>query len=247
VHDAAAMNRMDIIEFLCAKFKDIDVNSVDGIHGRTPIHIAACHGHVEVIKFCVSIGGNPEVLDCNGWSPLHLASENGHLEAVECLLSYSKYGKYQVNNDGKTAFMFAVENGHSHLYDILQLGDVLHRAAKLDDVNGIKSCLAEGARVNGRDQNGWTPLHRATFKGRIESVRALLSHGAMVDLVDDVGYTALDCAVEAGHVKVALLLIAHGARANFKSAKGVAPLNKLECFKSHPSLVQPLCSDKERA
>ncbi|KAF2298614.1 hypothetical protein GH714_024322 [Hevea brasiliensis] len=168
LYEAAAINRVDLIEVLCRNFKDIDVNSID-LHGRTPIHVAASCGHVEVIRFCASIGGRGDVVDCNGCTPLHLAAEKGHLEAVECLLECSGYIKYAVNKEGKTAFGVAVENGNSHLYGLLQLGDMLHRAARLGDVNGIRSCLAEGANVNDRDENGWTPLHRAAFKGGLSA------------------------------------------------------------------------------
>ncbi|KAJ0111144.1 hypothetical protein Patl1_01128 [Pistacia atlantica] len=249
LHDAAAMNRVDLMEVLISAFGNtIDVNSVDS-SGRTPIHIAASKGHAQVIQFCASLAeAQTVVFDKTGSTPLHLAAENGHLEAVKCLLDCSEYVKYILNKEGKTAFTVAVENGHTHLYDLLQLGDVLQRAARVEDIHGLKSCLAEGAKVNGRDQNGWTPLHRAAFKGKIESVKLLLNHGANVDLVDDAGYTPLLCAVMAGHVQVALLLIAHGARANVKSLKRLVPLN-LDCFKNHASLTllaQPLCHEQER-
>ncbi|XP_031250855.1 poly [ADP-ribose] polymerase tankyrase-2-like [Pistacia vera] len=249
LHDAAAMNRVDLMEVLISAFGNtIDVNSVDS-SGRTPIHIAASKGHAQVIQFCASLAeAQTVVFDKTGSTPLHLAAENGRLEAVKCLLDCSEYVKYILNKEGKTAFTVAVENGHTHLYDLLQLGDVLQRAARVEDIHGLKSCLAEGAKVNGRDQNGWTPLHRAAFKGKIESVKLLLNHGANVDLVDDAGYTPLLCAVMAGHVQVALLLIAHGARANVKSLKRLVPLN-LDCFKNHASLTllaQPLCHEQER-
>ncbi|WRX11100.1 protein of unknown function DUF3447 - like 7 [Theobroma cacao] len=245
LHHAAAINRVDLMGVLFRACKNVDLNSVD-FCDRTPIHIAASYGYTEVIRFCLSVGGHPEVLDVNRCTPLHLAAQEGHLGAAECLLEASSFVKYALNKQGKTAFALAVENGHSNLFDLLQLGDALNRAARIDNVNGIKSCLSEGGNVNGKDQNGWTPLHRAAFKGRIESVKVLLNHGAKVNLVDDNGYTPLHCAVEAGHAQVALLLIAHGAKANVKSLKGVVPL-KSDCFKIPPPLVQPLCCEKERA
>ncbi|KAL5796815.1 hypothetical protein ACOSQ2_001635 [Xanthoceras sorbifolium] len=248
LHEAASMNRVDLIELLITTFKNcIDVNSVDS-NGRTPIHHAASRGHAQVIQFYESFGGaRTDIFDRNGCSPLHLAAENGHLEAVKCLLDCSDYIKYAVNREGKTAFTLAVDKSHAHLYDLLQLGDALQRAARVDDVHGMKCCLAEGARVNGRDQNGWTPLHRAAFKGKIESVRVLINHGAKVDAADDAGYTPLQCAVVAGHVEVALLLIGQGAKANSKSLKQLRPL-KLDCFKNHPSLlVHPVNYEKEQA
>lgn len=243
LHEAATRNIVDIFEILCKNFAEIDINSINP-DGQTPVHIAAAQGHVDVLKFCISIGGNTEILDCNGWTPLHFAAAEGHLEAVECLLQYSNT-KYVVNNDGKTAFALAFDNGHSHLIGLLQLNDSLHRAARVDDIHGLKNCLDEGAMVNVTDQNGWTPLHRAAFKGRIECVKVLLNHGAQVEVADDDGYTPFHCAVEAGHVQVAQLLIAHGARPNVKSVKGMVPVN-FNRFKNHPALIQPLFHEKER-
>ncbi|WOG94793.1 hypothetical protein DCAR_0314090 [Daucus carota subsp. sativus] len=245
LHDAAAMNRVDLLEILCLGYLDIDVNLVD-LHGRTALHVAAIYGHIEVIQFLVSVGGSPDIADQHGWTSLHCASIAGQEEAVEFLMNCSVYVKYALTKDGKTAFDLAVEKGHSDLYDMLQLGDALHRAARLGDVSEIKRCLVEGAKVNGKDQNGWTPLHRAAFKGRVESVKVLLNNGANVDMVDGSGYTPLHRAVEAGHVQVALALIGNGAKANMKGLKGVVPLH-LDSFKNHLSLVKPLCKDKERA
>ncbi|TKY52572.1 Ankyrin-3 protein [Spatholobus suberectus] len=240
LHEAAAINRIDVMEFLVERYGDeLDVNSVDS-ERRTPIHVAAREGHVGVIQFCVSMGGNPNCLDSKGWTPLHYAAWRGHVEAAECLLECSNV-KCARDREGRTAFSVAAESEKSHartrLLDLLRWGDSLMRAARVDDVHGVRRCLGEGAGVNGRDQNGWTPLHWAAFKGRIKSVKVLLEHGAEVDTVDDAGYTPLHCAAEAGHLQVALFLIAHGAsQANLKSFPHVAdPLN-LDSFQNQVSL-----------
>ncbi|PON78466.1 Notch [Trema orientale] len=247
LHDAAAMNRIDLIEILCKSSGNLELNSADS-DGRTPVHIAAARGHVEALSFLLSAGGSGEARDSKGWTPLHHSSAAGHHDVVECLLERSN-AKYVVDRDGKTAFALAAENGHTELLAPLRVNDALHRAARLGDVNGVKSCLAEGATVNGRDQNGWTPLHRAAFKGGIECARVLLNHGAQVDAVDEAGYTPLHCAVEAGHAPVAMLLIAHGARPGTKNVSvkgGSLPLN-VDRFKNHPALViKPFCHEKER-
>ncbi|KAF5185907.1 Serine/threonine-protein phosphatase 6 regulatory ankyrin repeat subunit B [Thalictrum thalictroides] len=247
LHNAAETNRVDLMEILCRNGDSVKlVNSVNSV-GRSPIHVAAIKGNMEALRYCVSMNGNPDCVDYKGWTPLHCAAAEGHVEIVEYLLECSLYSKHAINEDGKTPFLVAVENGHesSHLLDLLHLNDALHRAAKLDDVNGIKSCIEQGAKVNGRDQNGWTPIHRAAFKGRIESVKALLSYGAQLDLVDDLGYTPLHCAIEAGQTEVALYLIAHGARGNLKSVQAVCPLN-FDGFKNHPAFVSPLCGKMEK-
>ncbi|KAI3449570.1 hypothetical protein Pfo_006235 [Paulownia fortunei] len=245
LHFAAAMNRVDLMEILCLGYVDIDLNSVNS-QGQTAMHLAAIHGQVEALQFLVSVGSDVDITDCEGWTPLHYAAQEGDVEAVEHLLNHSVFAKYAVTKEGKTAFALAVDKANSDLYDSLHLGDLLHRAARIDDVHAMKSCVAQGAEVNGRDQNGWTPLHRAAFMGHMESVRFLVSHGARVDLVDGTGYTPLLRAVEAGHVEVAMYLLSHGAKASLKSLKGMGVPSELECFKNHPSLVNPLHQEEER-
>lgn len=227
LHGAGSANRVDIMEVLCMGYLDIDVNSVDS-EGRTPLHIGASYGYIEVLQFLITLGSDPDRADFKGWTPLHCASNEGHVASVEFLLNSCNYVKYAVTKEKKTAFDLAVENGYTGLYDMLHLGDVLHRSARKGDVDEMKKCLAEGAKVNGKDQNGWTPLHKSSFKGWIDGVKVLLNHGARVDLVDCSGFTPLHRAVEAGHAQVAMLLIAHGAKASMKSL--AVPLDLL-CHK----------------
>lgn len=245
LHEAAAINRIDMMEFLLDRYGgELEVDAVDS-EGKTPIHVAAREGHVRVIEFLVSMGGNPNLTDSKGWTPLHYSAWKGHVEAVESLLEYSNV-KCVRDIEGRTAFSVAAESeylhAHSHararILDLLRWGDALLRAARVDDAHGVKRCLGEGASVNGRDQNGWTPLHWAAFKGRIKSVKVLLEHGADVDTVDDAGYTPLHCAAEAGHLQVALFLIAHGAsQANLKSFPHVAkPIINLGSFQKQVSI-----------
>nr|GMD27891.1 ankyrin repeat, PH and SEC7 domain containing protein secG-like [Ipomoea batatas]GME16310.1 ankyrin repeat, PH and SEC7 domain containing protein secG-like [Ipomoea batatas] len=227
LHQAAAIDRVDLMEILCLGYIDIDFNSRDS-KTQTALHVAAIQSHIESLQFLVSIGCDPDLQDANKWTPLHHAAKSGQIRAVEILVNSSKLAKSLLTKDGKTPFDVAVERGHSDLYDMLRLGDALHRAARTGDVGGLSKCLAEGANVNGRDQNGWTPLHRAAFKGRLECVKALLKHGAKVDPVDDCGYMPLHRAIEMGHRPVALYLIAHGAKPNFKGLKPAG---------AHPSLT----------
>lgn len=55
---------------------------------------------------------------------------------------------------------------------------VLSRPPRHGELAVIRRLLAQGANVNTRDQDGWTPLHWAADSGRTESVRLLLAKGA---------------------------------------------------------------------
>ncbi|XP_009792344.1 protein VAPYRIN-LIKE-like [Nicotiana sylvestris] len=102
LHDSAATDCLELMEILCLGYADIDLNSIDS-QGRTALHIAAIHGHVEVLQFLVSVGSDPDMLDSQGWTPLHFAAHKGHVEAVDFLLNHSSFAKHAVTKEVKTA------------------------------------------------------------------------------------------------------------------------------------------------
>ncbi|MQL76881.1 hypothetical protein Taro_009277 [Colocasia esculenta] len=137
-----------------------------------------------------------------------------------------------VQTGRKTPFDLAVDAAGDHdnsrpLLALLLLDDLLHRAAALGDAGGVRSCLARGAAVDCRDQNGWTPLHRAAFKGRAEVAEILIEHGAEVDAADGAGWTPLRCAAESGRDDVAIMLAVRGAKLAAAGLKGLAAAEAL--------------------
>src|SRR5258708_15875626 len=60
----------------------------DKLFRWTPLHSAACFGHVEVCQLLLQYKADNNVKDSDGKTPLHLASEAGHVYVARLLLEH---------------------------------------------------------------------------------------------------------------------------------------------------------------
>jgi cytohesin len=65
----------------------------------------------------------------------------------------------------------------------------LHKAAKAGDNQSTAHLLAEGARVDAKEEHWQTPLHLAATEGHKAVVELLLAKGADVHAKDAIGHT----------------------------------------------------------
>ena len=82
----------------------------------------------------------------------------------------------------------------------------------------------DGADLEARDANGWTPLHLAASSGRAKVVNLLLDRGADIDARDANGCTPLHDAASSERAKVVNLLLDRGADIDARDANGCTPL-----------------------
>ena len=114
---------------------------------------------------------------------------------------------------------------------------LLH-AAQEGDAPAVASLLAEGARVDARTDDGWTPLMVAVINGHAGVVRHLLACGADVNARNGRGWTALRFAVSMGDTDAVRLLLEAGADPDARDEDGRTALmqaaeeNVLECVRA---------------
>ncbi|KAE8392553.1 ankyrin repeat-containing domain protein [Aspergillus alliaceus] len=68
--------------------RGVNVNVQDS-RGHTPLHIAAQHGHLGVVRLLLATEQiDVNARDHNGSTPLHMASEKGHVDVVQLLVAH---------------------------------------------------------------------------------------------------------------------------------------------------------------
>lgn len=120
LHLASEVGDIAIVKFLIEK--GLKVNKKSGIGNAFPIKNAATEGHVEIVKFLLSIGAKMDTSEPER-NPLFGATHFGHLDIVKLLI---KAGiDYKVKYTGKSmknmdALAFATEMGQTKVADYLR-------------------------------------------------------------------------------------------------------------------------------
>ena len=96
-------------------------------------------------------------------------------------------------------------------------------AAKFGDIEAIKSHLAQGADINGRDDDGSTAMGLAAIAGQVEAMRYLIEQGADVNITSNDGGVPLHGAAFFGEYEAVELLLDAGADPNVISDDGYTP------------------------
>ncbi len=105
-----------------------------------------------------------------------------------------------------------------------ELNKKLFDAVSGNRISEIEQLLKQGADVNAKTENGWTPLYCASNWNRIDIAKLLIENGADVNAQNKNGWTPLHEASYWDYVGIAKLLIENGADVNAKNKNGETPL-----------------------
>lgn len=140
-------------------------------HKSTPMHLAARHGHAEVVKVLLEEGAKLTASDEEGRTPLHIASKYSHPSVLSLLLSACAECNV-VDNYHATALDIACEKGNHEVVRILLMNPECDKGS---DRQSILEPLS--------------PLSVATSKGFFSYAKFLLDKNANTEVQGSGGGT----------------------------------------------------------
>lgn len=217
LHHASAKGHTGIVQILVlAKGIKLDTRSQSG---RTPLWLAASHGHVEVLAILVDNKADVDIPDVQHRTPLSQATENGHLEAVKFLCLAGANIEYEDGNgDNPIDLAFAQRDFELAEFLIRQGAKIsadigsrfLLEASMLGEIDLVERLVATkplNVNTEATDDERRTSLSWAAGNGHETVVKLLLWKGAVVESHDINGLTPIHWASSNGHDSVLTLLL----------------------------------------
>lgn len=149
--------------------------------GQTPVHFAARAGNHETIRNLRQFGeATLDARDATGKTPMHLASEKKQLKTIQTLLALNAdltitdHKGYNIIHSAISAkwdrdsFLTLLNDPRLVRTTLFNMADneglhPLHLAAKLDQIQTVKSLYGRGVDLTSKDKNGNTALHYAAL------------------------------------------------------------------------------------
>lgn len=124
--------------------------------GRTPLYDACWGERIDIVRILLEAGADSKIFDNDGWSPLYIAARYRCSDITQLLLEKRNWDLgFKEKLDGRTP---------------------LHAAARGGGGETVRHLRAKGAKLDPRDDAGWTPLMTAVMGGEHEedALRELL-------------------------------------------------------------------------
>ena len=232
---ALARRHFQTAELLRHNSADLNVCYDDG---ATPLHAAAWHGDLEMVRLLLNCKVDVDSRDNYGRTSMHAVSQGFSLipniyqslsDVARLLLEHDADVNARTSRgfySGQTPLHEAAQNNRIEVIHVLlehganaaaeddQGRTPLNRAAAWGSVDVARVLLEHGANIAAEDNKGRTPLHVASdsYSSKVEVVRVLLEHGANLAAEDNQGRTPFQIASANGYNNIINLLLDHGAK-----------------------------------
>lgn len=225
-HVAASRGSVDGLNTLINEGADL---TQQDIQGRTPLHIAAMSGNVEIFKLLaekyVELNVDLNIKDIEQKTPAHYAAQYNHVDVMQTLASM-KADLHAKDINGDTPAHIAANSNNAEVITVLHNANVnlneknnkgetpAHIAARSNNAEVITALHNASADLNAKNNNGDTPTHVAASSDNEEVITTL--HNANVNLNEknNKGETPAHCAAIKGNASALETLIDLGVDLN---------------------------------
>ena len=199
--------------------------------GFTAIHVAAIHGHINVVKVLLGCGADMEeetASECR--RPLHLAALTGQVSMAKFLIregaqldAKTQHGMQPIHDaawSGSVEILDALTEAGARVDCLDSFGhQPLHWAAvtpnQSDFIHGL---IRKGANIEAKAFDGSRPLRLACTSDPTK-LRTLIELGAMTDY-DDGSESVLETTIKSDSKWALKILLSNGADPNFQNQEG---------------------------
>ncbi len=193
----AGIGDLDAVKALIESGADIDAQGDS--YGYTALISACEHNYIEMVRYLLSKGADPNITAKDGSTALIRAAGNAP-DAVEPLLSAG--ADIDARADDGTGVMTQCVFGVLYKGYPMELAELLvSRVSDADEAMSAPDAIS-----------GYTPVFWAARENHEQLVRLLVEHGADVNAAAKDGKTPLTLAEEEGHQGMVKLLKSMGAR-----------------------------------
>ncbi|XP_042359915.1 ankyrin repeat domain-containing protein 6b [Plectropomus leopardus] len=172
-------------------------------YGRSPLHLAAYKGHIEVVRILLKAGCDLDIQDDGEQTALQRAAVVGNSDVINALIQEGCALDRQ-DKDGNTA---------------------LHEVSWHGFSQSVKLLVKAGANTHAKNKAGNTALHLACQNGHAQSSKVLLLGGSRPDSKNHAGDTCLHVAARYNHVAVIRILLGAFCSVSEKNLAGDTPLH----------------------
>uniref|UniRef100_A0A671U8E2 Ankyrin repeat domain 6b n=1 Tax=Sparus aurata TaxID=8175 RepID=A0A671U8E2_SPAAU len=172
-------------------------------YGRSPLHLAAYKGHIEVVRILLKAGCDLDIQDDGEQTALQRAAMVGNSDVISALIQEGCALDRQ-DKDGNTA---------------------LHEVSWHGFCQSVKLLVKAGANVHAKNKAGNTALHLACQNGHAQSSKVLLLGGSRPDSKNHAGDTCLHVAARYNHVAMIRILLGAFCSVSEKNLVGDTPLH----------------------
>lgn len=230
----------------------------------TALHVAAYHGHQEVVEQLLRVGCDVQARTAQGCTALHFAAHAGHAAVAASLCRAPAIEVDAVDMWGHTALHHAAAKGHADVVEVLwpkgcnmEVVDsggrtALHFAAEAGHTDVVSKLVIAGCHVQKHDNEGYTAAHLAAMGGYVDVLEKLLLAGYEVDTYGGLtvlhncgGSTALHMAATYGHAVVVQHLISNRANVMKEDFRGYTAL-QCAAEGGHQEAFEVLLANKAR-